>query len=177
MMFFDRIVKNINYSTQLIFKKRSNENEVVIIFQDSFQSEVLLVLNIFKLPFLFIIFIINNLFGFYVQQPGDILSAIEQRKDNSYKRKLRIQPYLLVEGDSIDNLRCFYVVIDSVKYQFDSCSRAFDTLFKSFHIFHAEYPVESQHIYMLIQRGVYNIITKYDNVTPHMFRYLNLFAS
>jgi hypothetical protein len=66
------------------------------------------------------------------------------------------------------------MVIDDIKYVFDSASKAFDLLFKMYHVFHVRYPNASEYLYLIIQRKVYGIVTKYDTVRPHVVEILNM---
>lgn len=59
-------------------------------------------------------------------------------------------------------------MVDEIKYQFESGLKALDTLFKLFHVFKAEYPIQSAHIYTLIQKGVYNINLPQDKIIPSL---------
>ncbi|CAB0044026.1 unnamed protein product, partial [Trichogramma brassicae] len=49
-------------------------------------------------------------------------------------------------GSAGDNCRKYYLVIDKVKYRFESATKAFDTLFKSYHALHASYPAAAAHL-------------------------------
>lgn len=77
-----------------------------------------------------------------------------------------MQPYLLVDGP-LEDPRFFYIVIDKLRYQFESCGRAVDCLFKIFQVFQAKYPVQAQYLWTLVQKGVYNIHTTYDVTYPN----------
>lgn len=70
---------------------------------------------------------------------------------------------LLTEGPSTKEIRLIYIIVDStVQYQFQSVMKAFDTLFKLFHTSHLCYSVQAGHLYLLIQRSVYKIKTRFD---------------
>lgn len=60
----------------------------------------------------------------------------------------------------------YYIVIDSTKYEIDTLLKAVETLYKTFHVLNAKYPPECGHIWMFIQRIVYDMVTPHDNVTP-----------
>lgn len=82
---------------------------------------------------------------------------------------------MVIEGDSLDNIRTCYIVIDTVRYQFTSTCEAFDILFKLYFTFNIQYPKQSAHLLQLIQNGVYNIKTKFDVVYPENLDILKLF--
>ena len=69
---------------------------------------------------------------------------IKQQREKLLNRKQlhTIQLYILVEGPFVEEIRTIYIIINStVKYQFQSVMKAFDTLFKLFHTSHKCYPV------------------------------------
>ncbi|CAH0547165.1 unnamed protein product [Brassicogethes aeneus] len=113
----------------------------------------------------------------HVENPGDIEMTIQKTIEKAYDRKLTVQPYLLVEGNTIDNIRSSYLVFDKIKYQFNTVTKAFDLLFKSYHALNIQYPPQSAHILQLIQNAVYNIFTKYDTVYPENLDILRLFKN
>lgn len=62
-----------------------------------------------------------------------------------------------------------YIIIDcSIKYQFESVNKAFDTIFKLFHTSHLCYPIQAEHLYLLIQRSIYKIQTEFDKSIPYI---------
>ena len=54
------------------------------------------------------------------------------------------------------------VVIDDVLYEVESTLKAIDITFKAFHALHANYPVESERIWLFLQKAIYNIETQWD---------------
>ncbi|KAJ8728806.1 hypothetical protein PYW07_006502 [Mythimna separata] len=66
-----------------------------------------------------------------VDNPGDINKTVEERKEEARRQRESVQPYLILLG-SIQNCQQFYLVIDEIKYTFNSALIAFDTLFKSY---------------------------------------------
>lgn len=83
------------------------------------------------------------------------------------ERKLNIQPYIIVVGKSINEITSSYVCIDQVVYATHSVLEALDLCFKIFHIFHVEYPIESKHLWLIIQKCLYRISTSYDVIFSH----------
>lgn len=80
-------------------------------------------------------------------------------------KKNTVQPYILIQGDELEHNQVF-LVVDLIKYQFNSAIKAVDYLFKSFHVFQAQYPKDSAHIHLLIQRHLYKIQTMHDIIIP-----------
>ena len=55
----------------------------------------------------------------------------------------------------IENIEEVYVVVDDVMYAVQGILEGIDVCFKAFHVFDLEYPASSQHIWILIQKGIY----------------------
>lgn len=106
--------------------------------------------------------------SFYLQGVENIQKAVENRAAFVKTKQIASRPYLLVEGPSLQNIKSYYIVAENTRYQFSSCMKAIDTLFKLYHVVNLEYPIQSQHILLLIQRNVYLIRTELDNVTPNI---------
>lgn len=108
------------------------------------------------------------------QNPGDIQIKIDEIKEKALRSKQSVQPYLIKCGAGNDGNNNFYLVIDKVMWKFTSPTKAFDTLFKSYHVLHATYPAAAAHLYVLIQRCVYQIETQYDKIVPYIADLLSL---
>ncbi|KAB0805329.1 hypothetical protein PPYR_02299, partial [Photinus pyralis] len=106
---------------------------------------------------------------------GDIEPVISQQVHNAQARGQRVQPYLLVEGTAEDPKR-FYVVIDGrVHLSCESAKRSFDLLFKIFHVINANYPIQAEYIYTLLQKCVYEINLPSDKIPPYVSDILSNF--
>ncbi|KAL4720721.1 hypothetical protein ACJJTC_002085 [Scirpophaga incertulas] len=74
---------------------------------------------------------------------GDILDAgdstIIKQKEKAAVRGITVQPYVLIQGP-LHNFSQIYIIIDDVRYHMQSAEKAFDLLFKLYHVFHAKYP-------------------------------------
>lgn len=98
---------------------------------------------------------------------------MQKEKALNRKQSYTVQPYILAEGPSLHEIRNVYIVIDcAIKYKFPSLIEAFDTLFKLFHAFHICYPVQAEHLYLLIQKSVYKIQTDFDKQIPYIEDFL-----
>ncbi|CAG9763967.1 unnamed protein product [Ceutorhynchus assimilis] len=107
-----------------------------------------------------------------VKNPGDIEKTIAEQKEKSLNKKQTVQPYILVDGPDLINFRRIFLVVDTLRYQFDCPKKAFDILFKAYHVFKAKYPLPGEHIYLLIQRCIYKIKTKYNIIQPYVLNIL-----
>lgn len=90
--------------------------------------------------------------------------------------QISVQPYVIVVG-SIKNVSDSYVTIDEVLYSTESTLEAFDICFKAFHVLKIDYPDASKHLWMLIQKGLYQFYTEWDisfSNTEHVLKKLML---
>lgn len=82
---------------------------------------------------------------------------IEPHLEHLRSRSSCIQPFLIAIGDSITDLKEFYIFFDGIKYAFKSFLRGFDVLFKLFHLFNLEYPLACTNFYNFFQEFLYKI--------------------
>lgn len=78
--------------------------------------------------------------------------------------KQTVQPYVLIEGSSLQDIKSIYVVVDKIRYQTESILKAVDLTYKIFHVANASYPVQSEYLWLLIQKGLYKVSTPQDKV-------------
>ncbi|XP_073964093.1 uncharacterized protein isoform X1 [Choristoneura fumiferana] len=89
---------------------------------------------------------------------GNIDTIIKKKKEKSASRVLQsVQPYILVLG-KLHDFSALYIVIDDVKYSFESAAKAFDVLFKIYHVLHAKYPDAANYLYLVIQKRYMTLI-------------------
>ncbi|CAH1176704.1 unnamed protein product [Phaedon cochleariae] len=93
----------------------------------------------------------------HAKNPSDIPEIVEVQKKSALAKSVMVQPYLIVEGHDVRDIKNIYIVIDSVRYHFASLTKAFDVCFKAFHVFNAEYPPQSEHIWQLIAHIIYKL--------------------
>lgn len=86
--------------------------------------------------------------------------------------KISLQPYIIFVG-SYDSVEEIYVSLDDVLYKVNSMIEAIDVCFKIFHVFEVNYPVSSEHLWLLIQQGIYKFTTKWDSVITNIEFLLN----
>ncbi|KAL6256733.1 hypothetical protein P5V15_011665 [Pogonomyrmex californicus] len=121
----------------------------------------------------------RNAFIFHVS--GDLIPAIKRRQEVALKLNKRVQSFVAVVGVSIEKFDTCYVVIDNIKYRFDSIVKAFDICFKAIHSLNTEYPYEakgawqSEHIWYIIQLFICKFSTKYDKKISYVMPIINTF--
>lgn len=75
---------------------------------------------------------------------------------------LTVQPFIIFVSESLIHSPACYVSVDQILYNVESPLKAVDVCFKGIHALNASYPPECMQIWMLIQKGVYFITTKFD---------------
>ena len=88
---------------------------------------------------------------------------MKDRTEKLSNWKIPTQPYVVVCGPSVDNVDATYVVVDKVMYLMSSPLRALDVCFKIIHALHARYSPECHRLWMLIQKKLYELDTKFDS--------------
>lgn len=85
---------------------------------------------------------------------------------------MTVLPFLAVEIDETD-VKGVYVVINEFFYRVPTVLKGLDVCFKSFIVFNLAYPVEADHMWLLLQRSIYKIETLYDKKPPIVMDILN----
>lgn len=96
----------------------------------------------------------NKTFFFFLKATNDIQTAIERK---SAEMGLTVQPFITFVSESLRHVPNCYVSIDKILYNIASPLKAVDVCFKSIHALNASYAPESTRIWMMLQKGVYNI--------------------
>ncbi|KAH0549741.1 hypothetical protein KQX54_013358 [Cotesia glomerata] len=68
---------------------------------------------------------------------GRIDPLIQKRREDAYENNETVQPYIIGQG-SIENCQQILLIVDKVRFEFESIVIAFDCLFKIYHVFHAK---------------------------------------
>lgn len=101
---------------------------------------------------------------------------ISNQKQKAVVKKITVQPYIIVEGPSLKEIRNVYVVMNKIKYHHQSLLQALDICFKCFHVFNVEYPPPSEHIWIIIARGIYKLQKETNEKTfPYIMDIINFF--
>lgn len=90
----------------------------------------------------------------------------EETAKKAKELKQTIQPYIIIVGPSLNNIKTSYVCIDDVLYNASSTVEAIDICFKTFHVLQLNYPTASEHLWLLIQKCVFQFTTKWDTIVP-----------
>ena len=84
----------------------------------------------------------------------------------------RNQPVIVVIGPTLQTITNHLIVIDGSRYSMTSVLQSIDVLFKCFQATLALYPVESKHVWLIIQKGLYGIQTQWDETIPSVETFL-----
>jgi len=90
----------------------------------------------------------------FFQEPAKLQECIKARQETLFKFKYELQPFVVAIG-KIEDIKQFLIVLDQQKWEADSALQAVDICFKIFFALNGKYPVESNHIWLMIQRVVY----------------------
>lgn len=108
------------------------------------------------------------IFIFSLQTGADIEEVHRQKIDRLYEMGLTVQPYIIGVGNDLTDVRNFYIMVDKIRYRFDSPLKALDICFKIFMTWYVNYPVESQQVWLFIQYAIYQLKTDRDIIKPHV---------
>lgn len=105
------------------------------------------------------------MYTIYLQIHDDMTIIREEARKTAQMLQLTLQPYVVVLGPPYE-VNEAYVQVDDILYKVGNILEAIDVCFKTFHVFKISYPLMSEHIWLLIQKGIYNFNTKWDSIIP-----------
>ncbi|XP_070525972.1 uncharacterized protein [Cardiocondyla obscurior] len=85
---------------------------------------------------------------------GDVTINQESLKKKAEELNITVQPYILIVGTTLDDIRNHFISIDDVLYSVNFTLEAVDLCFKVFQVFHMNYPIFSEHLWIIIQRDL-----------------------
>ncbi|XP_018362809.1 PREDICTED: uncharacterized protein LOC108760982, partial [Trachymyrmex cornetzi] len=104
----------------------------------------------------------RELFLWRIETYGDLNTKINERREKLHHFKLTLQPQAVIIGSSETDIKHSIVIVDKIHYEVESPLKAIDIAFKCIHSLHAEYPKESEQVYLFLQTGIYGITSKYN---------------
>ncbi|CAH0551750.1 unnamed protein product [Brassicogethes aeneus] len=105
---------------------------------------------------------IDQAFILHVNNIQDLHGEIERRESKYQNLKLTFQPTPIIVGKDLDSVTHCYVKINSVLFEVETPLKAVEVTFKAIHVLNALYAVESEQVWLLIQKGVFKLNTKFD---------------
>ncbi|XP_077266636.1 uncharacterized protein LOC143899832 isoform X1 [Temnothorax americanus] len=112
----------------------------------------------------------------HVKVIDDLMPAINRMRSKAEQLKTTLQPLAAVVGLTPQNITASYVAIDDILYKLDSPLRAVDVCFKCIHALHAQYPVQSERPWLVLQQIIYDIYTPWDAQIPAVIQMCKKFA-
>lgn len=100
--------------------------------------------------------------NYVLQTDHVVISMIEKRTERYRQLKLKSQPCVVLVGQELSSIQKSYVSFNHVLWSVGSPGDAIDTLFKAFFTFNLQYPVDCEHLWLVIQKHVYEIAKRGD---------------
>lgn len=97
-----------------------------------------------------------------MQGAGQIILTQRRQKEFAESKSVTLQPYVLIVGESRFAIEEVYLCIDNDTYLMPDLLTAIDICFKTFQVFNAQYPAQGEHLWLLIQKGLYKLETQWD---------------
>ncbi|KAE8740610.1 hypothetical protein FOCC_FOCC013868 [Frankliniella occidentalis] len=92
---------------------------------------------------------------------------LKQRREILFANAKKSQPFLVFVGPKLTDIKEYYVDVSGILYRLHSVSKAVDVCFKATVALHASFPSEAVRPWMLIQRLLYDITSKWDAEVPY----------
>ncbi|XP_071837036.1 uncharacterized protein [Apostichopus japonicus] len=105
---------------------------------------------------------------------ADLEKFKEERHTECRNHSVTWQPQVVVIGTSVLDVQQVFVFLNNIVYSVPSVVKGIDVCFKTFQVFNIEYPLECKSLWTFLQRGIYNIETQYDSVTPRVRELLSI---
>ncbi|KAK3915211.1 Spore wall protein 3 [Frankliniella fusca] len=103
----------------------------------------------------------------HVTDTANISRGLRERRESLIANDKKSQPFLVFVGPKLSNIKEYYVDVSGILYRVNSVVKAVDVCFKATTALHANYPTESQRVWVLIQRLLYDISTAWDSGVPY----------
>lgn len=98
----------------------------------------------------------------FFKVPGDLKIAVKRHRAHLNAIGARLQPILIVVGQTLANITATYVQIDGVRYKPRTPVAALDACLKAYHALDAVYPQECKAVWYFVQHYFYNLYLKED---------------
>lgn len=117
---------------------------------------------------------------FFFQNGADLDAEVLRLSSKLGTVGKTLQPFPIIVAEDLTKLvekpPVFYVYIDSFYYTVRTPLEAIDLCFKAYHALHADYPYQSLHPWLFLQKAVYGIKTQWDPQIPPVERRVNEFS-
>ncbi|XP_011859037.1 PREDICTED: uncharacterized protein LOC105556553 [Vollenhovia emeryi] len=104
----------------------------------------------------------RKFFIIHVTIPGDLRRAVKRHCAHLNAIGARLQPILIVVGQTLANITATYIQIDGIRYKLRTPVAALDACLKAYHALDAVYPQECKVVWYFVQHYFYNLYLKED---------------
>ncbi|XP_034236143.1 uncharacterized protein LOC117642259 [Thrips palmi] len=111
----------------------------------------------------------------HVKVPGDLKRALDAFR-LSYAEEGGGRPIVIVVGPALTNITTAYMSVANLLFKLRSVVEALDVCFKVFHALHCSYPPQCSHIWMMLQKVIYNINTEWDQKQDVKHSWINSYS-
>lgn len=101
----------------------------------------------------------------HVKDDSDIISVINNRRDKFAEFGLTLQPFIIIVGPSLEEIKSYFVVIDKVWYVVSDILSAVNACFKTIWVVNAQYPMECHSSWTFIQHAIFKFKTSFDKAS------------
>lgn len=112
-----------------------------------------------------------------MQTISEVKTTLDARRRKLGEFGLTLQPIPLIVGESLDRINSSYVAVDDTLYEVTTAIKAVDACFKIIHALHSLYPLESEQVWLLLQKCLYGFTTEWDTNFVCVNTLLSEFAS
>ncbi|XP_066590164.1 uncharacterized protein [Prorops nasuta] len=98
----------------------------------------------------------------FIANADEINTVIEKRINLLEEFGQTLQPFVMVIGPTIGKIISAYICVNEIMYLAENVLKAIDICFKIFFVLNIQYSPESEHIWLLIQKYIYNINSNCD---------------
>lgn len=102
-------------------------------------------------------------FILHVKNDSDIRTTVQSKQTKFQECGLTVQPFIIIVGESLDNIKTYFVVINEVFYAVSNILTAVSLCFKIIWVVNAQYPVECHSTWMFVQNAFFQFKTKFDS--------------
>lgn len=88
---------------------------------------------------------------------NNIQQKLDELREVAIYEKVRVQPKIIAIGDTIENLKEFYIYLDGNRYKVPTLVSAIDLVIKCCFVFNLEYSAKSKYVWIFLQEYIYEI--------------------
>lgn len=93
----------------------------------------------------------------YVANPAEVKEKLKEREEKLRKENLTAQPIIIYQGSRDKNPEAVYVAYVDIIYTFQNFLEALDIAFKLHFALNLKFSIESEQIWLLLQKVIYEI--------------------